>query len=481
MTGCGVTDRYISTAQIRKFQQPRFPNVTRLVEPRLGVFMPMSINHNKFGGSDGSSSAMNMTTTMGNDSANYTDDALYRNASATSSSSNNHSELNDTAHILHRLASLTTTTTTTMDSSRGCTRAQQQPSKKEEDIAMNAHSVCNNQQSVESNFRQLYDQRLDADVSLSPMPIQQPHADFRPYISQPILLNQSMTAYMSGLQRGLALAGENSKTSSDSMKQQDAIQHLLLEDNLFQKQIGMNSCDAEHGSFSNQKFMPMTSFSVGTCSTTSSTPDDLYDIDTSTLLLNPTTRPGRRNRKQTVKICRMEGCATPAAKRTPYCSQHSGPRRCEFSGCEKGAQGRTRFCIGHGGGRRCIYPSCNKGARDSRYCAAHGGGKRCEISGCSKSAVGGSTQCTAHGGGKRCKRNGCDKSAQSATPFCVKHGGGRKCNLSGCEKVARGKTQKCMVHSASLCMPVSQPYEHTNGAPDHNDALPLSRPEALLC
>ena len=153
----------------------------------------------------------------------------------------------------------------------------------------------------------------------------------------------------------------------------------------------------------------------------------------------------QRNGKK-IKICRMDGCSIAAAKRTPYCEKHCGPRRCEHMGCGKGAQGRTRFCIAHGGGRRCIHPFCSKGARDSKFCAAHGGGKRCSIADCTKSAVGGSSKCTAHGGGKRCQHKGCTKSAQSATDYCVKHGGGRKCTVDGCSKVARGRTQKCMVH-----------------------------------
>mmetsp|Transcript_8235 Transcript_8235/g.12112 ORF Transcript_8235/g.12112 Transcript_8235/m.12112 type:complete len:250 (-) Transcript_8235:243-992(-) len=150
------------------------------------------------------------------------------------------------------------------------------------------------------------------------------------------------------------------------------------------------------------------------------------------------------------KCCRMDGCAEPAARRTPYCANHCGPRKCEFTGCSKCAQGRTRFCISHGGGRRCQHPNCNKGARDRQFCAAHGGGKRCKEAGCNKLAVGGFNKCTTHGGGKRCKADNCTKSAQSSTHFCVRHGGGRKCAINGCKKVARGKTLMCMSHGAIL-------------------------------
>mmetsp|Transcript_26341 Transcript_26341/g.52542 ORF Transcript_26341/g.52542 Transcript_26341/m.52542 type:complete len:563 (+) Transcript_26341:323-2011(+) len=148
-----------------------------------------------------------------------------------------------------------------------------------------------------------------------------------------------------------------------------------------------------------------------------------------------------------LKICRMERCMAFAAKRTPYCPAHAGPRRCETPGCNKCAQGRTRYCIGHGGGRRCTAPGCTKGARDKFFCAGHGGGKRCEVKGCSKSAVGGCSKCTSHGGGRRCQSEGCSKSAQSCTPFCVRHGGGKKCIMPDCEKVARGRTSMCMSHN----------------------------------
>ena len=151
-----------------------------------------------------------------------------------------------------------------------------------------------------------------------------------------------------------------------------------------------------------------------------------------------------------VKICRMEGCNDPAAKRTPYCSKHSGPRKCEFQGCKKCAQGRTRFCIAHGGGRRCMHPGCNKGARDKKFCASHGGGRRCNIDNCNKLAVGGGHKCTAHGGGRRCQSDGCNKSAQSSSSFCVRHGGGRKCKFENCKKVARGKSGLCMSHATQL-------------------------------
>ena len=150
------------------------------------------------------------------------------------------------------------------------------------------------------------------------------------------------------------------------------------------------------------------------------------------------------------KICRMESCELPAARRTPYCKKHSGPRKCEHDGCTKCAQGRTRFCIAHGGGRRCIHPGCNKGARDRKYCASHGGGRRCVVEHCYKLAVGGCKTCTAHGGGKRCKFDKCTKSAQSSSSFCVRHGGGRKCSFPTCNKVARGKSRLCMSHSTQL-------------------------------
>mmetsp|Transcript_7918 Transcript_7918/g.11424 ORF Transcript_7918/g.11424 Transcript_7918/m.11424 type:complete len:440 (-) Transcript_7918:136-1455(-) len=148
-----------------------------------------------------------------------------------------------------------------------------------------------------------------------------------------------------------------------------------------------------------------------------------------------------------VKLCRMESCNKAAARRTPYCSNHSGPRRCEKDGCNKCAQGRTRFCIAHGGGRRCTVEGCTKGARDRYFCAAHGGGRRCTVAKCSKLAVDTQGLCTAHGGGRRCEVAGCPKSAQSNTNLCVRHGGGRKCSIDGCSKVARGKSGCCMLHS----------------------------------
>lgn len=159
---------------------------------------------------------------------------------------------------------------------------------------------------------------------------------------------------------------------------------------------------------------------------------------------------GKQESGKNRKICRMDSCEAPAARRTPYCIKHSGPRKCEFDGCTKCAQGRTRFCIAHGGGRRCIYPGCSKGARDRKYCASHGGGRRCVVEYCYKLAVGGCNTCTAHGGGKRCKFEGCSKSAQSSSSYCVRHGGGRKCSFPRCTKVARGKSRLCMSHSTQL-------------------------------
>ena len=181
-----------------------------------------------------------------------------------------------------------------------------------------------------------------------------------------------------------------------------------------------------------------------------STPEDaiLLASRTSNKLKNPL--PVKEDVGIKVKICRMEGCNDPAAKRTPYCSKHSGPRKCEFQGCKKCAQGRTRFCISHGGGRRCMHPDCNKGARDKKFCASHGGGRRCNIESCNKLAVGGGHKCTAHGGGRRCQSSGCNKSAQSSSSFCVRHGGGRKCKVENCRKVARGKSGLCMSHATQL-------------------------------
>jgi len=147
------------------------------------------------------------------------------------------------------------------------------------------------------------------------------------------------------------------------------------------------------------------------------------------------------------KVCRMDSCDESAAKRTPYCEKHAGPRKCESESCGKYAQGRTRFCISHGGGRRCLHPNCKKGARDKKYCASHGGGRRCRVEICQKLAVGSCDTCTAHGGGKRCQIETCAKSAQSSSSYCVRHGGGRKCVIKGCMKVQRGKTKLCMSHS----------------------------------
>ncbi len=148
------------------------------------------------------------------------------------------------------------------------------------------------------------------------------------------------------------------------------------------------------------------------------------------------------------KTCRMDGCGEEAARRTPYCSRHCGPRKCEHEGCTKCAQGRTRFCIGHGGGRRCQHEGCTKGARDRHFCAFHGGGRRCNVKDCTKLAVGKGFTCTAHGGGRRCQHEKCTKSAQSSSNFCVRHGGGRKCKLPNCTRVARGKLGLCMSHAS---------------------------------
>lgn len=166
---------------------------------------------------------------------------------------------------------------------------------------------------------------------------------------------------------------------------------------------------------------------------------------------------------QIQKICRMDYCNSPAAKRSPYCSSHRGVRKCEHKNsdniqCSKYAQGHTRFCIAHGGGRRCQHPGCKKAARDKQFCAGHGGGKRCSVPGCERLALVSTRRgsaidilkCTAHGGGKRCHIQGCTKSAQSGTDYCVRHGGGKRCIVLGCEKVARGKTLFCMSHYRRL-------------------------------
>lgn len=164
-------------------------------------------------------------------------------------------------------------------------------------------------------------------------------------------------------------------------------------------------------------------------------------------LQNSPTLPQKSAQKSLLKVCRMEGCNTEAARRTPYCKNHSGQRRCEAPNCNKCAQGRTRFCIGHGGGRRCQFEGCTKGARDKKFCASHGGGRRCNIENCKKLAVGRGNTCTAHGGGRRCQHEECTKSAQSNSTFCVRHGGGRKCKMPKCNKVARGKQGLCMSHA----------------------------------
>ena len=163
--------------------------------------------------------------------------------------------------------------------------------------------------------------------------------------------------------------------------------------------------------------------------------------------------------KKKIKLCRMDTCAEPAARRTPYCLGHSGPRKCELNGCTKFAQGRTRFCIGHGGGRRCKFSGCTKGARDKQFCVSHGGGRRCRTQDCTKLAVGSSMLCTAHGGGKRCKAPKCSKSAQSSFDYCVQHGGGHRCIVESCTKIARGRTMLCMSHFSkskqkSFCVPI---------------------------
>lgn len=62
------------------------------------------------------------------------------------------------------------------------------------------------------------------------------------------------------------------------------------------------------------------------------------------------TNNNKKQKMKKEKICRMNDCLNPAAKRTPYCTKHTGARKCEFKGgCTKCAQGRTRFCISHGG------------------------------------------------------------------------------------------------------------------------------------
>mmetsp|Transcript_51722 Transcript_51722/g.155236 ORF Transcript_51722/g.155236 Transcript_51722/m.155236 type:complete len:268 (+) Transcript_51722:728-1531(+) len=187
--------------------------------------------------------------------------------------------------------------------------------------------------------------------------------------------------------------------------------------------------------------------------TVTQTPPLEYDIPLCKEIFHPFPKMANDNDlKQNTrrKLCRMDKCNAPAAKRTPYCAKHAGPRKCEFEGCSKCAQGRTRFCIAHGGGRRCVFAGCTKGARGKSFCAYHGGGKRCTITACTKLAVGSSPLCTAHGGGKRCKAPSCNKSAQSSFDFCVRHGGGRRCTVDGCSKVARGRSKLCMSHSSTF-------------------------------
>ena len=388
----------------------RHPATTMLVEPRLGFLPNVGIGKGE---------------TF----------VVHDHHPKTGSGSNANEEVNDTAQILKQLATLSTS----LDNF---------PNVKRHDgeIAYQNHIHFSNQEVNNGcdyeKLVHLMGNRLSVSTSPPSVPIVPPQkVDFRPYNSQPMLPSPSMAAYLSGLRHGLTMSNPGTKNRWE-------VQQSIEQSN--QSMVYDINCDAL---YSDQILLSVAPFTVG--ASTSPTPDSTnayHGIRDSKDLVDPTSRPSKKN---IIKICRMEGCFCPAAKRTPYCSQHSGPRRCEFSGCEKGAQGRTRYCISHGGGRRCIYPSCNKGARDSRYCAAHGGGRRCEVNRCSKSAVGGSRTCTAHGGGKRCQRKGCVKSAQSATPFCVKHGGGRKCAMEGCDKVARGKTQKCMVHSTLMCLPIS--------------------------
>uniref|UniRef100_A0A7S2JR34 WRKY19-like zinc finger domain-containing protein n=1 Tax=Leptocylindrus danicus TaxID=163516 RepID=A0A7S2JR34_9STRA len=247
----------------------------------------------------------------------------------------------------------------------------------------------------------------------APAPVQASAAvDFRPYTAHQLssVAHPNVAAYIAGLKCGLVMSGIADSLPAPMLSVDVAVhpQPLLAKGD---------------GDFMNS----------------------YQQLQQQASICKPTVATTTKNGKK-IKICRMEGCPHAAAKRTPYCSKHSGPRKCEYDGCKKCAQGRTRFCIAHGGGRRCIHPLCTKGARDSKFCAAHGGGKRCTEADCTKSAVGGSNKCTAHGGGKRCQAEGCAKSAQSATSFCVKHGGGRKCCVDSCNKVARGRSQMCMVH-----------------------------------
>ena len=221
--------------------------------------------------------------------------------------------------------------------------------------------------------------------------------------------------------------------------QATALPYPLVQQALLCQAIGQN----------NYQDLSLLLRKVTSSSQISSLPSTATCTPTSTFALQTNQEDTGKQSIKKRKICKMEGCCTPADKRTPYCVKHRGQRKCEFKDCVKFAQSKTRFCIKHGGGRRCKYPNCNKGARDKVFCGAHGGGKRCKNINCSKLAVGGDDHCTAHGGGKRCQEKDCTKSAQSSSNFCVRHGGGKKCKIISCQKVARGKLGVCMAHSTA--------------------------------
>lgn len=389
-----MIDNYSSTSNRNRLNFIRYPNTTALVEPRLGGYV-----------SSNASRSSPAATEISN--AGY-------------SSTGRTSEHCNTAQILQQLHK----------------NGNGAPSPFESNI-MNTNTLVTPPLNVGVENSQL---------------------DSHPYVSHPMLPstgNVNVSAYIAGLRYGLAMSSKQQQQPANDIDEPAAMASVSLNNVMENNELlFMNSSvGAKNNDLMKQ---PLQCFPVGTGNPAMESLATLapFAIGTSFTTEDGSspyrTAPPTTHRGKKIKMCRMESCMTPAAKRTPYCAQHSGPRRCEHEGCKKGAQGRTRFCIAHGGGRRCIHAFCNKGARDSKFCAAHGGGKRCFVKDCSKSAVGGSNMCTAHGGGKRCQHQGCTKSAQSSTPFCVKHGGGRKCVVEGCNKVARGRTQMCMVHGAPL-------------------------------
>lgn len=154
--------------------------------------------------------------------------------------------------------------------------------------------------------------------------------DSHPYVSHPMLPstgNVNVSAYIAGLRYGLAMSSKQQQQPANDIDEPAAMASVSLNNVMENNELlFMNSSvGAKNNDLMKQ---PLQCFPVGTGNPAMESLATLapFAIGTSFTTEDGSspyrTAPPTTHRGKKIKMCRMESCMTPAAKRTPYCAQH---------------------------------------------------------------------------------------------------------------------------------------------------------------